>query len=125
LVGSGPAICLSAALRFAADKTWKNSGTDFNTNGSWNSTGAPGTSDRAVFSGAMLTGTTSAIDAENTSGTNTFINGSLASGKINLSVTALPEPSTYVSGILGFLVIASTQIKRRHRKRRFRLPLQF
>src|SRR5438128_2290270 len=37
----------------ASDKTWKNSGTDFNTSTSWNPSGAPGSADRAVFSSAM------------------------------------------------------------------------
>src|SRR5437016_6415680 len=98
---------------YASDKTWKNSGTDFNNSTNWNPSGVPGSGDRAVFSSAMSvqpnlsasltiqelyfstttasgyditssstsikltltnagTGTTSAIDAENTSGTNTI-----------------------------------------------------
>src|SRR5207237_1252976 len=97
----------------ASDKTWKNSGTDFNTSANWNPSGVPGSGDRAVFNAAMSvqpnlsaaltiqelyfsgtstsgynltssstsikltltntgTGTTSAIDAENTTGTNTI-----------------------------------------------------
>src|SRR6266568_8688852 len=101
----------SASSTFATDKVWKNTSTTFNSSGSWNPSGIPGSGDVADFNAAMLmqpnlsgsltiqelyfstttasgydltssntgvkltltntgTGTTSAIDAENTSGTN-------------------------------------------------------
>ena len=50
---------------------------------------------------------------------------SLGGGYYEVVPTVVPEPSTYVAGILGFLVIASTQIKRCRRRRRIRLSLHF
>ncbi len=38
-----------------ADKTWKNTATDWNTTSSWNPSGVPGTSDYAIFSSVMST----------------------------------------------------------------------
>jgi fibronectin-binding autotransporter adhesin len=52
---------------------------------------------------------------------------SLGGGYYEVVPTVVPEPATYVAGILGFLVVASTQIKRcrRRRRRRVRLSLHF
>lgn len=53
----------------AADKTWNNAGTDFNTSSNWTASGVPGSADRILFAGApgtqpnlSISGTVSSID---------------------------------------------------------------
>src|SRR2546430_2390352 len=59
-ISMGYLVRLFALLLFlqqsaqGGDKSWKNGGTDFNTSGNWTG-GIPGSGDRAVFSGAVLT----------------------------------------------------------------------
>jgi len=48
------AVLLAFSTAQAATKTWNNTGTDFNTTGSWTG-GTPGASDNATFTGAMTT----------------------------------------------------------------------
>ncbi len=46
---------ISSSIAHAADITWNNTGTDFNTGASWTGAVAPGTADRAVFAVAAVT----------------------------------------------------------------------
>ena len=85
-----------------------------NWTGTPNTVGNAGT-DRLIFNSDQAANLSKFWFSGYTSGVTEF---SLGGGYYEVVPAAVPEPPTYLGGILGFLVIASTQIKRRHRKRR-------